>query len=262
MGRCGRRRYSGSNQSLRERPRRPSRAGSLGSSGPGGGGLARAHHTKSAGLKRRPALRSLRRYLDGGGCNALPERKHDYPQPWGKRVGGVSGEPMGVHEEERSSHVLRSQRWKALRFATRSSAFAGGRYRANLGRSGRMQRARSSVFVRTGDKECPLDARGGERRQRAIKRHALFSRVAQQALSRFEDTSFAHSRDPRNVSHGIAHAGISLSRSGKLTQVRGTGTGGERTGRNKMRGSPHSADLERDLARNVRKGRWSRPSSP
>lgn len=42
-----------------------------------------------------------------------------------------------------------------------------------------------------------------------------------------EDTSFAQSRDPRNVSHGIAHAAISLSRSGKLTQVRETGTGGE-----------------------------------
>lgn len=88
-------------------------------------------------------------------------------------MGGVSGEPMGVHEEERSSHVLRSQRWKALRFATRSSAFAGGRYRVGLDRSGRVQRARSSVFVRTGDKECPLDARGGERRQRAQSARTL-----------------------------------------------------------------------------------------
>jgi len=133
---------------------------------------------------------------------------------------------MGVHEEERSSHVLRSQRWKALRFATRSSAFAGGRYRADLGRSGRMQRARSSVFGRTGDKECPLDARGGERRQRALSaRTPLGSRPT--STFENEDTSFAQSRDPRNVSHGIAHAAVSLSRSGKLTQVRGTGTGGE-----------------------------------
>jgi len=62
----------------------------------------------------------------------------------------------------------------------------------------------------------------------------------------FEDTSFAQSRDPCNVSHGIAHAAVSLSRSGKLTQVRGTGTGGEATGR-LLRGSPHLAGLERGL---------------
>jgi len=167
---------------------------------------------------------------------------------------------MGVHEEERSSHVLRSQRWKALRFATRSSAFAGGRYRAGLGRSGRVQRARSSAFVRTGDKECPLDARGGERRQHAQSARTL---LGSRPTSTFEieDTSFTQSRDPRNVSHGIAHAEVSLSRSGKLTQVRGTGTGGEESGRHKMRGSPHLAGLERDRARDVRKGRWSRSSS-
>jgi hypothetical protein len=145
LGRCGRRWYSGSNQSLRERPRRPSRAGSLGSSGPGGGGLARAHHPNQQGRKGDLLSEASVGIPDCGGCNALPKRKHDCPQPWGKRVGGVSGEPMGVHEEERSSHVLRSQRWKALRFATRSSAFAGGRYRVSLGRSGRLQRARSSA---------------------------------------------------------------------------------------------------------------------
>ena len=177
MGRCGRRRYSGSNQSLRERPRRPSRAGSLGSSGPGGGGLARAHQVKSHQHGKKGVLLSEASvgfsYPIAAVAMPFPKGSSFYPQPWGKRVGGVSGEPMGVHEEERSSHVLRSQRWKALRFATRSSAFAGGRYRAGLGRSGRVQRARSSVFVRTGDKECPLDARGGERRQRALSARTL-----------------------------------------------------------------------------------------
>ena len=182
----------------------------------------------------------------------FPKGSPFYPQPWGKRVGGVSGEPMGVHEEERSSHVLRSQRWKALRFATRSSAFAGGRYRAGLGRSGRVQRARSSAFVRTGDKECPLDARGGERRQHAQSARTL---LGSRPTSTFEseDTSFTQSRDPRNVSHGIAHAEVSLSRSGKLTQVRGTGTGGERSGR-KMCGSPRlTVSQEKGVRRQKRK---------
>jgi hypothetical protein len=96
-------------------------------------------------------------------------------------VGGVSGEPMGVHEEERSSHVLRSQRWKASGFASQSiasSAFAGGRSRASLGRSVCLQRARSWVGMCTDDKGCPLDKgaipkAGGERRQRAPSARTL-----------------------------------------------------------------------------------------
>lgn len=79
---------------------------------------------------------------------------------------------------------------------------------------------------RTDDRECPLEARGGERRQRAQSARTL---PEGRPTSTFgvEDTSFAHSRDPGFVSHGIAHAEILLSRSGKPTKVGVTGTGGK-----------------------------------
>lgn len=124
-------------------------------------------------------------------------------------MGGVSGEPIGVHEEERSFDVLRSQRWKALGFATRPSAFAGGRYRAGLGRSGSCAEVSFLRVRRTDDKECPLEARGGERRQRAQSARTLLEGRPTSTFG-VEDTSFAHSRDPGFVSflRGFAHAEI------------------------------------------------------
>jgi len=51
------------------------------------------------------AGKSAHRLLQGPGA---PSSEHVIPMPLGKRAGGVTtcGEPMRVHEEERSSHVL------------------------------------------------------------------------------------------------------------------------------------------------------------
>jgi len=55
--------------------------------------------------------------------------------------------------------------------------------------------ARSHAVIRTGDKRCPLEQRGGERRQRAPGARTHRGRRLTSA-SMNEDTSFAHSRDP------------------------------------------------------------------
>jgi len=175
-------------------------------------------------------------------------------------VGGVSGEPMGVHEEERSSHVLRSQRWKALRFATRSSAFAGGRYRAGLGRSGRVQRARSSVFVRTGDKECPLDARGGERCQRALSARTL---PGSRPTSTFEFRGHvlrSIQRPAQRQSWGRPCSSLAIAVGQAHESGKEPAPGARRLDVTKC--AAHRASPSRKRrARGVRKGRWSRSSS-
>jgi hypothetical protein len=79
------------------------------------------------------------------------------PQPWGQRVGGVSGGADAGSEEERSSGAPESQRSKAPWFAGyRQPSRAGGETRVLAGPS-RLQGARSQAGKRTGDNRCPLE---------------------------------------------------------------------------------------------------------
>jgi len=55
--------------------------------------------------------------------------------------------------------------------------------------------ARSPAADRTGDNRCPLEERGGERRQRALSARTRHRRRLKSAFT-IEDTSFARSRDP------------------------------------------------------------------
>jgi len=81
----------------------------------------------------------------------------------------------------------------------------------------RSQQVSSSVNGRTGDSGCPLEAAGGERRQHAP---GARTRHGDQRVPVPEDTSFARSRDPCTSRHSRGTA-FSVSRSGKLTKVRG-----------------------------------------
>jgi len=82
------------------------------------------------------------------------------PQPWGERVGGVSGEPARTVRERRSNPAIHS----AARVATvedtlirwMPSAFAGWRRNASLGRSVSLVGGSSPASKRTDDSGCPL----------------------------------------------------------------------------------------------------------
>ncbi len=126
------------------------------------------------------------------------------------------------------------------------AAFAGGRRNVSLGRSVSSAWVSSHVGGRTGDSRCPLEERGGERRQRAPSARTHRGRRLKSASAN-EDTSFTRSRDPctsivtelsRYGASRMAGGGaaVKISRSGKLTQVGETGTGVLVDGR--MRGSP------------------------
>jgi hypothetical protein len=56
--------------------------------------IRKNHHTVTTRLKRCPALRSPCRVIPIGAL-AMSSKAH-CPQPWGERVGGVSGEPTRV----------------------------------------------------------------------------------------------------------------------------------------------------------------------
>lgn len=100
----------------------------------------------------------------GGACNA---RRARCPQPWGQRVGGVSGRPARATGGLKPSTYPRSQRWKApwSTGCRQPSRVVGGAW-ASAGPS-RLYGARSHAGVRTGDNRCPLEERGGERRRSA-----------------------------------------------------------------------------------------------
>jgi hypothetical protein len=56
--------------------------------------IRKNHREVTTRFKRCPALRSSSRVMPGGAL-AMSSKAH-CPQPWGERVGGVSGEPMRV----------------------------------------------------------------------------------------------------------------------------------------------------------------------
>jgi len=99
------------------------------------------------------------------------------PQPWGERVGGVSGEPTRVAggKEEQSFEPSRARvaTVKGTLVHRTPSAFAGGRKNVSLGRSVSSAGDSSPAVARTGDNRCPLEERGGERRQRAPSARTL-----------------------------------------------------------------------------------------
>jgi hypothetical protein len=183
---------------------------------------------------------------------AMPSKAHS-PQPWGQGVGGVSERPTRATEEQSS----------ALPECRNSERHLGspdvGRLRGlPKEREPRPVRhvcsgARSHAVIRTGDNRCPLEQRGGERRQRAPGARTHRG-TPNKRLRLIEDTSFAHSRDPctsivtqlhRRKPMEVARID-SVSRSGKPAQAGGTGTGAETIGRSAARrASPlHGATRE------------------
>lgn len=161
---------------------------------------------------------------------------------------------------ERSSRALR--RCGGGRHLTFGMAapFAGGRRNVGLGRSGTFVEVSSSAGGRTGDSGCPLDSRGGERRQRAPPKHTHPTRIGLRARDprQIGDASFARSRDPcssfvTSVTRRGSHRGRANPR--KREQP-ATGTVTSDWARLAARHRP--ARAPRDA---YRKGRRSRPPS-
>jgi len=133
----------------------------LGSSGPG----ADSKESSQRGCKGDLLSRShCRTCSDRDACNA---HKALCPQPWGQRVGGVSGRPTRENEEERSFHVPAVATVEGTLVHRMPVAFAGCRRNVGLGRSVSIVRGSSRAVSRTDDNRCPLEEGGGERRQRA-----------------------------------------------------------------------------------------------
>lgn len=135
--------------------------------------------------------------------------------------------------------------------------FAGGRWNLGLGRSVSSVEVSSSAGGRTGDSGCPVDSRGGERRQRAPPKHTHPTRIGLRARDprRTGDASFARSTDPCSsiVTRGCVgqltgcHATRQSSRSGKPAQAGGTGPGDRHVGPSAARrSSPPSQGGSRD----------------
>lgn len=102
------------------------------------------------------------------------------------------------NEEERSSPVLSPRRWKASWSVSSASAFAGWRKNTGLGRfvstcvTGLIPHVR-----RTDDSGCPLEERGGERRQRTQSARTRLRRARQKRDPRSSRTRPSlDSRDP------------------------------------------------------------------
>jgi len=83
------------------------------------------------------------------------------PQPWGERVGGVSGEPTrvagGKEKKFFESQALGFVTVKGTLIHGMPSAFAGGRKSVSLGRSVSSAGGSSQAVARTGDNRCPLE---------------------------------------------------------------------------------------------------------
>jgi hypothetical protein len=155
----------------------------LGSSGPGA----------LNGLKRRPALsKSLLGFVRQG---RLQCPKALCPQPWGQRVGGVSGRPnrATARSDPRMYPNRNGERHPGPQDAGRLRGLPEqcGSWSVRLGGAGLVP-APSNAPTTSG---CPLEQRGGERCQRAPGARTLRGRRITNA-STTEDTSFAHSRDP------------------------------------------------------------------
>jgi hypothetical protein len=87
---------------------------------------------------------------------AMPSKAH-CPQPWGQRVGGVSGRPT---RETKRSDPLPSPRFATVEGTLvhrMPIAFAGGRWSVDLGRSDAVVWGSSQAVGRTGDNRCPLE---------------------------------------------------------------------------------------------------------
>jgi hypothetical protein len=122
--------------------------------------------------------------------------------------------------------------------------FAGRRRNAGLGRSTSSAGGSSLVGARTGDNGCPEDAEEGNVVGLSpSKGQALDARALQNATCAPKDASFTRSSDScssiatthrRGNSFG-GGAVAAVSRSGKPTQVGGTGSGVVETGRSAAR---------------------------
>jgi hypothetical protein len=111
-------------------------------------------------------------------------------------VGGVSGRPARERAQRNLRHVTRDATVEGTQAHGMPAPFAGRRGNVGLGRSvHRSREVSSSVIGRTGDKGCPLEAAGGERRRRARSARTRPGGASSRTSS-FEDTSFTRSRDP------------------------------------------------------------------
>jgi len=162
-------------------------------------------------------------------------------------VGGVSERPA---REQRGEILLRPRvRFGGRHPDLRDAGNLRGGPEQRGSRSVRHTRsgARSPAGGPTDDNRCPLEEGGGERRRHA--RGACTRRDTPNGESRNEDTSFTRSRDPCTsigtrifrkrdlTSQGVhgAPAVDSVSKSGKPTQVGGTGGGAWSNGRSAAR---------------------------
>jgi len=166
------------------------------------------------------------------------------PQPWGERVGGVSGRPTRASGEERSSSRARRRNGER-----HSDSRDVGSLRGRSGERGSWSVRHVCLGL--------VPRRLSHRRQRGAlwdaeegnvvgmrKAHALFVKTPKKALSTLEDTSFARSRGPcasivtklsrrkpREVTRSVRYRGRA-----NLRKQEETGTGVGTNGR--MRGSP------------------------
>jgi hypothetical protein len=212
------------------------------------GRQAQERSTPNRGQKRRIALsKSVRANPRNDACNAHP--KHLSPA-WGQRVGGVSGRPTKENEEERSSHVPLSRRWKASGFTGSAATFAGGRKSVGLGRF--VIRARRDSSPSCGAPATKDVLWTKEEGNVVGVRQSVRTRLGSAPKTRLRSSRTRPSlgpetrarQSPLNSSWSKARRGgavVSTSRSGKPGQPGGTGTGVGANGR--MRGSPRVTAL-------------------
>jgi len=166
------------------------------------------------------------------------------PQPWGERVGGVSGRP--TREGGRSDPFDRpsSRRWKA------SGLQEGGTLRGapSERRSWSVRHVRrgsSSACGRTDDKRCSSDAEEGNDVSPRPKMREHPTRGLARPLAP-RGRVLCSVRRPVHVNRGSTHGGkpsrghalSGTSRSGKPGQPGGTGTGVVENGRSAARRAP------------------------
>jgi len=99
-------------------------------------------------------------------------KKHFAPSQ-GTKCGRREREAGAGSEEERSSHVPAVATVEGTLVHRMPVAFAGCRRNVSLGRSVSIVRGSSRTVGRTDDNRCPLEERGGERRQRAPSARTL-----------------------------------------------------------------------------------------
>ena len=185
----------------------------------------------------------------------MPSKAH-CPQPWGQRVGGVSGGPTRATWRSGSNpatpYAARVATVEGTLIRRMSSAFAGGRWNASLGWS--VSSAGGSFPGRQTHRRQQVSS-GKMRRgtSSACAKRTHSSRRRPTSASTGEDTSFTQSRDPctsivtvtpstrRKPSRGRWRDGLRYRGRASPRKWEQTGTGVLIDGR--LRGSPRVTAL-------------------